>query len=354
MDTITHAVSGALIARATSGKQPDAIPLRARMLACAAAAAFPDSDFVMRAFDPLTYLSTHRGVTHSIVLLPLWSVVLGLLFAWIARHRYRWQAFAAVAALGLGIHIAGDVITVWGTMILAPLSGRRFAYATTFIIDPIFTAIIVAGLLAVWRLPARKWIAASALCLLAAYVGVQAWLKSQAIGLGAQYAALAQIPARSIEALPQPFSPLRWKILVETEDAWHEASVALLRREPPAAAPENAGLYARLTSTYRPKHALQWQRHPKYGDGDVRAIALAAWQDDALAPYRRFARFAVLDHIEDGPAHGTCVVFKDLRFILDGRPPIFSHGVCRPSAGSSWKLISQGVLYDTARSHTAS
>lgn len=340
MDTITHALSGALIARATARDQPDALPLRARLLAGTAAAAFPDGDIVMRAFDALTYLSTHRGVTHSVVMLPLWSIALALLFATISRGRFRWQQFVGVAALGLAIHIAGDVITSWGTMILAPLSDRRFAFATTFIIDPIFTAIIVAGLVAAWAMPKRAWIASGALLVLAGYVGAQAWLRSEAIAIGERYRGAAGLEAVAVEALPQALSPFRWKILIETGDAYREASVDLRRREPAPAAPADAGLIAQLASVYQPPDRLAWRRRPKFGDGDARAIALEAWNDPALAHYRRFARYAVLDHLSDEPAGRTCVFFQDLRFTLAGRPPVFRYGACRPRAGIAWELVS--------------
>jgi len=47
--------------------------------------------------------------------------------------------------LSIGAHIAGDVITSYGTMLLAPLSDWRAAIGTTFIIDLWFSGIIVAG-----------------------------------------------------------------------------------------------------------------------------------------------------------------------------------------------------------------
>ena len=150
MDTLTHALSGALLARATEpgDPRPDQLPRRTRMWVGFWAAAFPDSDFVARFIDPLTYLTTHRGITHSVVMLPLWAAGLALLFMLIVRGKYSWRAFVGVCALGIGVHIAGDVITAFGTMIFAPLSYWRAQIPTTFIIDPYFTAIIAGGLVA--------------------------------------------------------------------------------------------------------------------------------------------------------------------------------------------------------------
>ena len=77
----------------------------------------------------------HRGVTHSLLMLPLWSIVLAWLCAMLWRNGPGWRAYFGVFAWGIGIHIAGDWITSFGTLLLAPFSVRRFALSTTFIID---------------------------------------------------------------------------------------------------------------------------------------------------------------------------------------------------------------------------
>ncbi|MEK6550290.1 MAG: metal-dependent hydrolase [Pseudomonadota bacterium] len=74
MDTLTHALSGALAARAAEPGEAGGklLPRRARLWLGFWAAAFPDSDFIVRFLDPFIYITTHRGVTHSVVMLPLW------------------------------------------------------------------------------------------------------------------------------------------------------------------------------------------------------------------------------------------------------------------------------------------
>ena len=88
MDTLTHALSGALVGRMLAGRRPavDAratnvaqVPVWQMVVAGTAAAIFPDLDFVLGWISELTYLRGHRGVTHSLILLPLW----GLLIAWL-------------------------------------------------------------------------------------------------------------------------------------------------------------------------------------------------------------------------------------------------------------------------------
>ena len=85
MDTLTHALSGALLGRATAPDPARArITTAARMAAGALAAAFPDADFFLAYVSPVAYLTGHRGLTHSIFLAPLWALLLAWLLARIA------------------------------------------------------------------------------------------------------------------------------------------------------------------------------------------------------------------------------------------------------------------------------
>ncbi|PKO55674.1 MAG: hydrolase, partial [Betaproteobacteria bacterium HGW-Betaproteobacteria-21] len=86
MDTLTHALSGALAGRllaprASGTAVRPVLPVWQAVVAGAAAAAFPDLDFVLGYVSELTYLRGHRGVTHSLLLLPLWALLVSLLMA---------------------------------------------------------------------------------------------------------------------------------------------------------------------------------------------------------------------------------------------------------------------------------
>lgn len=153
MDTLTHALSGVLAARAT-GKQNTLenhrLSLRTRMAAGFLASAFPDIDFILWFVGDLAYLNNHRGLTHSFIMLPIWALLLSWVFAWLWRGRYYWREFYGVSAIGIGVHILGDIITAYGSMILAPISMVKFVFPTTFILDPWFTGIIFLALLLAW------------------------------------------------------------------------------------------------------------------------------------------------------------------------------------------------------------
>ncbi len=338
MDTLTHALSGALIARATARKDPapGALPTGRRVLVGFFAAAFPDADVLLSYVSPLAYLYHHRGVTHSIPLLPLWAVALAWLFAYLWRNKPGWRAYAGVAALGIGVHIFGDWITSFGTMILAPFSDWRAALSTTFIIDLWFTGIILAALLAaaLWR--SSRVPAIAGLAVLCAYIGLQYAVQQRALDFGADYARAARLEDVSISAQPRPVSPFNWMVVVDEGERYHYALVNFVRREAPTL-PPNAGLIARLGAPYMPPVQAVWVRVDRFGADDSQAaVAKEAFDAADFAFFRWFARYPVLYRVDQGNPE-TCVWFQDLRFFTPGRSRWpFRYGMCR-EPGAPWR-----------------
>jgi len=346
MDTLTHALSGALLARATEpasydkDRHADQLPRRLRMWVGAWSAAFPDSDFVVSFVNSYSYLTVHRGVTHSILMLPLWAMGLAFLFRLITRQRYAWRAFVGTCALGIAAHIAGDIITSFGTMVLAPLSHWRAELSTTFIIDLYFSGIIVAGLIASWYWSKTRVPALAALALLAGYVGFQALQHHRAVEIGNAYIATRHLESAEAEAMPQPFSPFNWLVIVQQPNAYHLSYISLWRQEAPPPPPDDAHWLSRANASYRPANQALWESVPRYGrDPSDAALAETVWRADTLARYRDFALFPALYRVDREPQH-TCVWFSDLRFAMKGRTMPFRYGACRDQGAhdNAWKI----------------
>lgn len=335
LDTLTHALSGALLARATA-RHPDAAaagaspPVWQRVTLGAVAAAFPDLDFVAGYLSPLAYLYHHRGVTHSLVMLPLWA----LLLAWIGARVFRtpggWRVWWGAAALSLAAHIAGDLITSFGTMIFAPFSDARFALDTTFIIDLWFSGIILAGLAAslVWR--ASRVPAVAGCAVLAGYVGLQGLAQYKAIEFGRDYARSIRWDGATVSALPRPVSPFNWTVVVQRDGEYRYSNVNLRAREVPEEADETDSLITRLASHYHPRAVAAWHRASLHGRGEEEiARAKEAWNRPEFEFFRWFAAYPVLIGSDE-----RCTWFRDLRFAQPGmaRSP-FRYGVCREADG---------------------
>ena len=333
MDTLTHALSGALLARATAPRAlpPRSLPRRiaAGFFACAA----PDLDFVIGFVGPVEYLTSHRGVTHSLILLPFWAFVLAWLLARILREPQGWRALYGVSALALLTHIVGDLITTFGTMIFEPFSAWRAAIGTTFIIDLWFSGIILAGLaLSAWffrsRIPA-----VAATIVLCGYVGFQYVQKQRATEFGLEFARSERLQDVQVVAHPRPVSPFNWTVFVSDGEAHRFSHINLVRTEARRYTPGD-GFVARIDSPYLPVEQAIWVTRRRYGETE-RELIREAWSSEALAFFRWFADRPAFDGLSDG---ATCVWFVDLRFFTPGRETLpFRFGACREKAGEPWR-----------------
>jgi membrane-bound metal-dependent hydrolase YbcI (DUF457 family) len=161
MDTITHGIAGALIGKAVFRGQDmfAASPMnRGRIITWSLmlGAIFPDSD-VIRDFlssDKLLIVTWHRSLTHSLVLLPLWTLLLaGITRAFLHWRKWEAPSFAALGAIyavGILSHILLDLVTTFGTMIWSPLDWSRPAWDLIFIVDFTLTAILLVPQLLAW------------------------------------------------------------------------------------------------------------------------------------------------------------------------------------------------------------
>lgn len=352
MDPLTHALSGALLARAAAPlasqlhPEQNRLPLHLQVTAGFTAAAFPDVDLVLRLIDTLTYLNWHQGPTHSLILLPLWAWLLAWLFSWLTPKRYAWKLFYRPAYLGIAIHIAGDMITSYGLMLFAPFSTQRFSLPLVFVIDPWFSLIIIAGLVVSWRYPRQRIAAIVALSGLSSY-GIFLWtVQQQAIEIATQHANAQAMPHAQIHGLPQPLSPFHWKIIIRHDDSYHVALVNLRQSGNPQQQNHPPWLLPKMAAAYRPISENNWQVHPQFGDDPTNTMLVReAWLHPTFAPFRTFAVFPVLERI-DTSERGLCVWFYDLRFKFPELPPSFRYGACRQNDHSEWKMFrQQGLFY---------
>src|SRR5260370_4003772 len=333
MDTLTHALSGALLARATASKDAASRSIPRRVAAGFFACAAPDLDFVFGLAGPVEYVLNHRGIPRSRVLVPLWALAVSWLLAKLLRDPGGWRALYGVTALALGAHIAGDVITGYGTMVLAAFSDWRAAIGTTFIIDLWFSGIIVAGLAGSVAFFRSRIPSIAGCALLVAYVGFQYVQRQHALEFAEQFAIRKGISEARISAQPRPVTPFNWTVFVSDAEAHRFAHVNLVRDEPRPYRPGD-GFVAKLDAPYLPLAQAIWVTRSRYGETDQDFIR-EAWHSDALGFFRWFADLPAFDGLMQG---STSAWFVALRFLAPGRERmLFQFGACRESPGAPWR-----------------
>jgi membrane-bound metal-dependent hydrolase YbcI (DUF457 family) len=170
MDTITHGIVGALLGKALfagddiPAGRPDNTAMRAlssptarvAIASCTLGAIFPDIDIFTGPFahNPLAIMEWHRNITHSLVMLPLWALILAILSIPISKL-LKWKSppfllLFVIYSVGLASHIFLDLVTNFGTMIWSPVQYSRPAWDWIFIIDFTLTSIALVPQLAAW------------------------------------------------------------------------------------------------------------------------------------------------------------------------------------------------------------
>ncbi len=348
MDALTHAALGASLAWAAVPPR-QGLSRRECLGLGAVAGAFPDVDFALFPLDPLRFLADwHQGPTHSLVLLPLWAAALAGAFCAVRRRAAAFAPAMLVSALAIASHIAADLITAYGTALLHPLSTRRWSLGLSYVIDPLFTAIVVVGLAVGLRTGRRgpAWAGLAVLCL---YVGAQAGLQQRALDEGRAAASAQGIQADSWAALAQPFSPFNWKLLAADGAGYHEAHLNLAGHPPLVPSWPGLPRVHELAAAYRPREALDWRRLPRFGDAPHRALAEQLWGDPRFAPFRRFAVYPSVSRVDEEVGGGACVWFTDRRYDLPALADTFRYGFCRVADAAPWELYRLRYFSESAR-----
>ncbi len=330
MDTITHGLSGSLLGIATRDKFKK-IPPKILVYFFTFAAIFPDLDIIFRLISEQAYLKNHRGITHSLLLLPFWCLLLTFIFSLCLKYKIFLKnhneeipeiksrtifELYVISTLGIIFHILADLITTYGTMILSPYDNTKFAYGSVFIIDLVFTGIILSGIIIsklIGKYSLIPKVAQLFTILLITYVGFTQFLKLEALELAKNNFDTERTQEYFFTILPQPLSPFKWKVFVQDN----------LRDD----------LYITHLNLLEQDETLAWETAPKWGrDSDLVPLAKIAWNDEAFLPIKTFFSLPTFHSIQESEGR-ICLFFQDLKFSNKFVSNPFVYGLCSYSTG---------------------
>ncbi len=145
MDSITQVTLGAAIGESVLGKK---IGIKAAAWG-ALLGTLPDLDVLANPFlDNVSEVYFHRGFTHSV----LFCILAAPFFGWLINKIHKklevgWKKWTQFAFLVFVTHIGIDLLTTYGTQIFYPFSDKPYTTDSIFIIDPIYTVVLLAGLI---------------------------------------------------------------------------------------------------------------------------------------------------------------------------------------------------------------
>jgi inner membrane protein len=279
MDNITHSLTGLVLSRAGLNRY---CPRAVLLLLLSANA--PDIDIVALTGGSLRYLEMHRGYSHSVLGLPVMAALSVLVVAAIYRQRLPWLKAWLLCCAGVASHLLLDWTNSYGVRLLLPFSSRWFHLDLNSLYDGWILAILAFGVL--WapfsrmvsreigsRTPTGMGSGVFALCLLVLFDSGRAVLHARAVGQ-LQTRLYEDAPAIQAAALPEPFSPLRWTGIVETERDYRSLDIdALGQLQPQTAAifykpPVTPGLQ-RASATRPFRYFLYFARFPVWSEEEI-------------------------------------------------------------------------------------
>jgi inner membrane protein len=140
MDNLTHSLTGLMLSRAGLNRfYPRAT------LVLVVAANIPDIDFAASARGMLYYFEQHRGITHSILMMPVMALLPVLLACAVGKTMRGWKVAWGISIIGVASHLLLDWTNSYGIRLLFPFSSRWFHLDLINLFDLIVWAVLLLG-----------------------------------------------------------------------------------------------------------------------------------------------------------------------------------------------------------------
>jgi inner membrane protein len=224
MDSLSQIALGSAVAVAAMGRRTAVWKAAAWG---AVLGTLPDLDVVIDHGDPVSNMTMHRADSHALFWLTVVSPAFGLAAA--RLHREGFARWWLAAWLALVTHPLLDAMTVYGTQLLRPFDSTPYGVGSIFIIDPLYTLPLLAGVAAALRGARLRWNAAG-LVLSTAYLGWSALAQAHVASLARASLAAQGIAAERVLVTPTPFNTVLWRVVAVDGTHFHEGFRSLLDR----------------------------------------------------------------------------------------------------------------------------
>jgi inner membrane protein len=304
----THTFVGLLIAKTGVAKS-----VRYATLTAVIASNLPDIDSIAGLWGTAAYLDHHRGITHSLIGVPVLALLQSAVMYFFSGNFGRTFAIALIAT---ATHPALDYLNPYGLRPFLPWKTNWYYGDAVFVIDPYLDLLLMIGILAGILAPKTKRVAAwLSVAVALTYIGAR--IELHAMAMSKLNGIVSEFPRVERSAvLPEMLNGLWWDGIFQTDDR--------IRRLPVYALQRPAGVDILSTKTHPPTDI-------------VRDAAKAA----SCAALLRFSRFP-LTRVDPVPSGGQRVMILDFRFYRDGTDTALA---CEVIFDSSRQVIREDVSF---------
>jgi inner membrane protein len=223
MDTITHLALGAVVGEALLGNKIG----KKILIIGAAAQVLPDIDVVASLWlSPADNLLAHRGITHSLLFIPLAAIPLALLAnRWHGGKIISLKQWLIFFLIQLALHDFIDGFNAYGVGWFEPFSAIRISFNTIFVVDPLFSTWLLIGaigLIALGKDSRNKmlWVKVS-LTVSTVYLMYALFNKYKITNEVEELLTKQQINHHRYFTTPTPMNTWLWFVVAEVDDGYH-------------------------------------------------------------------------------------------------------------------------------------
>lgn len=228
MDSVSQIALGAAVGVAAMGRRT---ALWKAAAWGAVAGTLPDLDVFIDHGDAVRNMVLHRGPTHALFWLTLFSLPFAAAVARLHGEQAIWRRWWFALWLVLVTHPLLDAMTVYGTRLALPFSDRPFGVGSIFIIDPLYTLPLLIGTgIALARASLRA--NAAGLLLSTAYLAWGAAAQQHVERVARASLAAQGIAAEQVLVTPTAFNSVLWRVLAVEGTQYREGFHSLLDRSP--------------------------------------------------------------------------------------------------------------------------
>lgn len=154
MDSVSQIALGAAVSIAVFRRKQ---PLWQSAALGAVMGTLPDLDVLIPHGDPISAMTLHRTESHALFYLTLLSPLLAWLWLKISSSNSSWRRALLAIWLVLITHPLLDMLTIYGTQLLLPFSHYPFGVGSVFVIDPLYTLPLLAGVVLTLGRQQLRW-----------------------------------------------------------------------------------------------------------------------------------------------------------------------------------------------------
>lgn len=224
MDSLTQGLLGAATFAIVKNKEIG----KKSLIIGAVAGTIPDLDvFLSPLFNDIEFLTVHRSVSHSIGFAILLSLLLGEIFHRVYKRKYSRIKWNFAFFLAIFTHSLLDWCTTYGTKLISPIDDHLFSLNSIHVFEPIYTSILLAGVLFHLIKKSENKSLKKALILSTCYLVFGIVSKNHAFYHFKTQLEKENIAYNDILVSPTPFNSFLWHGIAKTEEGYHFSTYSI-------------------------------------------------------------------------------------------------------------------------------